>query len=188
MNALPDVETISKYLEYDPHTGDLIWKRRTEEDFKGVTPSYITRYTNSWNTKYAGKSAYATAHTGGSDMRKVLRIKKKMYFAHRIIWKLVTGEDPNCIDHIDGDPLNNRWSNLRSVSHADNMKNMTKRRNSSAEVMGVHKHRLPGKWVARISSGGNQRHLGVFGTFEEAVAARKAAEAEYGFHPNHGRC
>lgn len=185
-NKLPDVETISKYVEYLPSTGELVWKERTEKDFIGITPSYISRYTKSWNTKYAGKIAYARC---GSKYytTKVLRIHKKMRFAHRVVWKLFYGTDPERIDHINGNTLDNRIENLRVVTHGENMKNSAKRRNSKTVRVGVHPHRLAGKWVARIRAEGRGKHLGVFDSFDDAVAARKAAEIKYGFHPNHGR-
>lgn len=54
---------------------------------------------------------------------KVLGIK---YYGHRLIWKMMTGEDPDpsrVIDHIDRNGANNRWDNLRLVSISDNNKN-----------------------------------------------------------------
>ena len=43
------------------------------------------------------------------------------------------------------------------------------------------------KWRAQIRVDGKRKHLGYFDTFDDAVAARKAAEIEHNYHPNHGR-
>ena len=49
-------------------------------------------------------------------------------------------------------------------------------------------HRLAwDKWVAEIKVNRIKKHLGQFDTFDAAVAARKAAEVEFGFHENHGK-
>jgi hypothetical protein len=53
-----------------------------------------------------------------------LYVDGKQYAAHRIIWKLHTGEDPiEVIDHINGDKSDNRIVNLRDVSHLENARN-----------------------------------------------------------------
>lgn len=44
-----------------------------------------------------------------------------------------------------------------------------------------------GKWYAAICSRGRNIHIGVFETVDAAIEARKLAEKEFGFHPNHGR-
>jgi hypothetical protein len=87
----------------------------------------------------------------------------------------------NQIDHIDGNPSNNRISNLRDVSQTINAQNMPLRRDNSTGFFGVTKHQ--GKFMVRLS----RRYVGMFSTFEAAVSARKMAEIDAGYHPNHGR-
>lgn len=111
-----------------------------------------------------------------------------MYLAHRLAWLLQTGDWPEFeIDHIDGDALNNRWENLRDVPSFENKKNMPLYRTSTSGVAGVRWKTDAGKWVARININGKTVHLGYYGSKEDAVRARKFAEAEHGFHRNHGR-
>ncbi len=49
--------------------------------------------------------------------------KGKKYRTHRLIWKYMTGEDPDIIDHINGDKFDNRWHNLRNVDATLNSHN-----------------------------------------------------------------
>jgi hypothetical protein len=105
------------------------------------------------------------------------------YYTHRLIWKLLYGEDPVEIDHINGSPSDNRITNLRSVSRLENARNMKKMPSNTSGVTGVFWIKDRSKWRVSIS----QKILGEFNKFEDAVAARKQAEEEYGYHPNHGR-
>ena len=52
---------------------------------------------------------------------------------------------------------------------------------------GICKHKLSGKWTAQIGSGKTRKRLGYFDNIDDAVAARKLAEAAQGYHKNHGR-
>ena len=74
----------------------------------------------------------------GSD-RFYLRVclGGKRLYAHRLIWVIVTGEQPEDIDHIDGDGLNNKWDNLRSVSHSMNGRNQKLPGNNTSGTAGV---------------------------------------------------
>ena len=53
-------------------------------------------------------------------------------------------------------------------------------------VTGVFRHAQTGRWQAQIRIGGTSIHLGSFEAFDDAVAARRKAEEQYGFHKNHG--
>lgn len=113
-----------------------------------------------------------------------IQIDGKQYQAHRIIWKLVHGTEPKQIDHINGDRSDNRIENLREVNGTQNARNMKLRTCNTVGCHGVYKH--GGRWRAVITLGGKKKHLGVFDSTKEAIAARKAAERKYGFHENHG--
>ena len=64
-----------------------------------------------------------------------VRIQKKTYKAHRIMFYMYHRRDPGAkvIDHIDGDRLNNQIFNLRACTHRENLRN-TKKRRDSGEV------------------------------------------------------
>ncbi len=101
---------------------------------------------------------------------------------------MMTGAMPEeHIDHINGIRDDNRWENLRPVNRATNQKNMKLFANNTSGVPGVRKSPNGLKWVSRIFTEGKEVHLGTFKNKEDAVAARKKAEIDYGVHANHGR-
>jgi hypothetical protein len=111
-----------------------------------------------------------------------------MYKAHRLAWFYTYGKIPaDQIDHIDGDGLNNRINNLRDVTSRQNSRNARLIWNSKSGTMGVSFCNEKGMWRARINTNSGRKHLGRFIDIEDAIAARKAAEIEYGYHENHGR-
>ena len=70
-------------------------------------------------------------------------VDKKYYMAHRIIWLLKYGtiDQNKVIDHIDGNPFNNKIDNLRLVSHRTNSRNCNKTKQNNTGKYGIIKHR-----------------------------------------------
>jgi len=136
-----------------------------------------------------GKGGQLEGSVAGSMHNGYLRvtIMKKMYLVHRLAFLYMTGSMPEAVDHINGEKDDNRWDNLRSVDHAENMKNMKLNTNNKSGVPGVHWSKRERKWKSGIGSGVNKVNLGTFTKFSEAVDARKNAEVLYGYHTNHGR-
>lgn len=101
----------------------------------------------------------------------LVRYKGVLYKAHRLIWCLVTGEDPGDleIDHIDRNPVNNSWHNLRLASSYQQALNRRVRSDSTTALRGVLKTGV--KFQAKIQRDGMRRHLGTFETKEEAAEA-----------------
>lgn len=89
------------------------------------------------------------------------------YQAHRVIWKMHYGTEPDIIDHINGIRHDNRIENLQELS---NRENVSKGYAATALPTGVKKMRS-GKYGARILFGEKRIWLGTFGTIEEAAAA-----------------
>lgn len=116
-----------------------------------------------------------------------IEINNSIYQAHRLAWFYVYGSWPLCIDHINGDGLDNRISNLRSVSHLENMKNKSRYRNNKSGVPGVMWRASRKRWISVITSKGITTQLGSFKDKFSAICARKSAENLLGFHLNHGR-
>lgn len=113
-----------------------------------------------------------------------ISVLNKRWQAHRLAWLIMTGEWPaDQIDHINGIRDDNRWCNLREVSHQMNQRNLAKYSNNSSGIVGVRWHSQRGKWVVEISG----RYVGIYKTIFEAAAVRKSAELINGFHINHGR-
>lgn len=180
--ALPDRDTLLTLLSYDPETGRLTWLPRDKRLFHN---GYFTAEQScaSWNAKNAGNQAF----TACNGHHSVGAVNRQLYLAHRIIWKMVYGTEPTVIDHINGNPTDNRISNLREVTQKENSRNSARPSNNSSGVTGVGWHKQVGKWRAYITVDGTQRSLGLFETKDEAIHARKSAEAQFDFHDNHGR-
>jgi hypothetical protein len=122
----------------------------------------------------------------GKPYRQV-GVNNRAYSAHRLAFLYMTGEFPeDQVDHIDGNGLNNIWTNLRPVTCGENQKNRRKYARNTSGTTGVYWNVKCNKWVSQIVVEGKHKYLGLFDNKEDAIAARKAAEVLYGFHENHG--
>lgn len=105
------------------------------------------------------------------------------YLAHRLIWKMMTGNDPIEIDHIDGDPSNNAWSNLRHATSAENNRNRRLSSRNASSVKGVCWEASRGKWRATIGDGRNPEWIRRFDDLAEAerhvIEARTRLHGEF---------
>jgi hypothetical protein len=146
-------------LDYDPATGILRWKID------------------------AAINAFAGSVAGSVDRKGyiVTSIQNRRYYAHRLAWLIMTGEmPPDDIDHIDGNPGNNAWTNLRLASKRENNRNVKARASNKLGVKGVRR-RYKDRFVADICVNGRTIYLGSFATIEEASAAyQKAAREHFG--------
>lgn len=154
VKGLPSQDELLRAFRYDEMSGKIF--RRHREG-------------NSWfNSRFADSEAGYEADDG------YIKIKYggATYLAQRIIWKMMTGEDPKgSVDHIDGVKKNNLWENLRDATHDQNMWNTKLFHNNTSGYRGVSFIRAHGKWRAAISVGAKKKHLGYFETAEEAHAA-----------------
>lgn len=161
-------EDLRRMFYYDTETGELKWK------------------ISSGPVKYGTVAGYKKINNDGKSYIKV-KIGSKRHFAHRIIWVIIHGCLPKWqIDHIDGNGCNNRIENLRDVPPIENLKNKRKYSNNKTGVTGVFFVKQSGKFQSLIRVNGILKNLGSFDSLEEAVVVRKSAEAEYGYHANHG--
>lgn len=177
---LPSQDVLNQLLRYEPVTGALFWRERSTDMFPTASEARSRCLCALWNSRYSGKEAF-TCQDGGY---KTGSINSSNYKAHRVIWKIVTGEDPDQIDHEFGQRGDNRLERLADVSSSENAKNKKIPKNNKSGVIGVSlwkqgKYRY---WAALV--GGKTQY---FKEFDDAVAARRAAEIEHGFHQNHGR-
>ena len=143
---------LKDYLSYDPETGVLIWVKKSSN----TGPNLV------------GKEAGCLDKNG----YYVVRFKGVNFLAHRCIWLLQYGEDPGqmCIDHINGNPSDNRICNLRLATKQQNVWNQS-------AAKGYYRH--GDKFQARITFDGKQIHLGYHDTEEEARAAYLEAKQKY---------
>lgn len=138
---------LRELLAYDPETGFL-----------------IRRFS------IGGQKAGSIAGNTSNDGRVQLYVDGKNYKAHRLIWLHVTGAWPvNDVDHRDGNPSNNRWDNLRDVTHQVNQQNRQgPTKTNSTKTIGVTMNR--DRYGAQIKIDGKRIWLGTFDTPEEASA------------------
>jgi hypothetical protein len=108
-----------------------------------------------------------------------IKIDGKMYQEHRLVWWYVHGYFPlNSIDHINGIRSDNRISNLREATSAENCQNRGKYKSNSSGLVGVSFFKPTGKWKAQIQKDGNKIHLGYHNTQEQAYEAYLKVKAE----------
>lgn len=130
--ALPPQEYLKELLDYDQTSGKLYWKWRP------IRNSENERTYKAWLTRYVGKEAGSRHYANGYiDIRLG---DKKLHKAHRVIWKMMTGEDPIlAIDHTNGCGWDNRWENLRLATNQENARNS--KTSSATGYKGVVKKR-----------------------------------------------
>ncbi len=125
---------------------------------------------------FGGLRWYATSPASGPyAARAEMRDGEKVgtIFLHRLILAPPPGK---IVDHVDGDTLNDRRSNLRACSHGENMRNSGSRCGSS-RFKGVSFDAARGRWQAHIHADGRSRALGRFD--EEEAAARAYDQAAH---------
>ena len=166
-------EVLKERLEYNPDTGVFIWKAKTARNKIG---------------QRAGSEEWYGKNTGRNGKYRVrIKLLSKNYAAHRLAWFYMTGEWPNVIDHIDGNPFNNTWNNLRDVTNTINCQNLPRRSDNTSGVTGVIWRSSSNVWCADITVNGTRIFLGSDKDKDHVIKLRKDAEIKYGFHKNHGR-
>jgi hypothetical protein len=100
--------------------------------------------------------------------------------AHRLAWFYVHGEFPKCeLDHINGVRDDNRISNLRECSRAENMQNAGMFKTNTSGYTGVTWHKQRRKWAAQIWVNNKRMYLGLRESKEDAYALYLEAKAKY---------
>lgn len=130
-----------------------------------------------WAVNKGHIRAGAIAGTVNSTGRKQVAINRKLYKVHRIIYAMHHGAVPPCIDHIDGNPLNNRIENLRAATHSENMYNLGAKSNNKTGEKGVFWDDIKQRWVAYCYVKGKKIYAGYHKKFESAVDAVRELRA-----------
>ena len=162
MDAQINQEQLKELLHYDPETGVFKWK----------------------NTLGSRAKAGDVAGTLNGNGYIYIKIRQKLYRAHRLVWLYTHGKFPeNHIDHINGLRDDNRIINLRAVTQTENNRNQFIPTNNTSGHIGVGWDTEKNRWkvqIARVS-------YGRFKSKGDAVAKAKKVYKELGFHENHGK-
>lgn len=162
MRKEPTVQRLHELLTYDSFTGELRWKI----DRGGCK----------------GAKAGDLAGTVRKDGYVVISIDSSPCLGQRIAWAMMTGQWPVLIvDHIDLNPSNNRWSNLRLATGVQSIANRKTPSTNTSGVRGVRERN--GRFLAQIRINGKAKFLGSYSTMTEAKdaydTAYKAAHKEF---------
>lgn len=158
-----NLERVHELFNYDPETGIFIRLI--------ATSNRVTKGTN------VGRN------NGNGYLR--MTIDGHTIYAHRLAWFYVYGVWPEHeIDHIDGNGFNNRISNLRVSTHAENSQNLSLRKTNKSGAMGVSWLKSYQKWEAYIWLNYKKRNLGYFNKLQDARNAYlKAKQKLHHFQP-----
>ena len=129
---------LKELLHYDPETGVFTWNVDRPHTKAGSEAGYVR-----------------------PDGYRRLSIFNRHVRAHRLAFFYMTGKWPEHeVDHIDGNPQNNRWCNLRVVNRQTNLQNQRKPRvDNGSGFLGVSLHTQKSgstRWRATIFRDGRR--------------------------------
>ena len=176
---MPSQEYLKECFDYNPETGILMWKQRPQHHY-----STDTNFIGS-NKRFLNK----VAGTLNKNMGYLsVKVQDSNFRVHRIIWKLVTGNEPLYeIDHINNIRDDNRFINLREATSSENGRNRLMRSDNTSGVKGVCWDKESGKWLAQIWYDNKNMKVGRHRTIEQAEEAIRLKRIElYTDYYNHG--
>ncbi len=154
------LQTVLDMLEYIPKTGTFLQKKKRPRIKVGSIAGCVT------------PKGY-----------RYIQLGSRKYAAHRLVWFIEKGNFPSMfIDHIDGNKLNNKITNLREVTNKQNTENRKAQKNSKTGVKGVSFNSKLKKYVAQIQHNGKNHYLGVFDSVEDAEHRYKAEALNFFTH------
>jgi len=149
---------IRSILEYNPESGQFIWKIRPRKRTPAGSVAGFIR-----------------------EGRLLIGIDGRAYRAHRLAFLWMNGVWPkNEVDHKDRNSLNNKWDNLREATRVQNLANRAVRKNSRTGVKGVYFDPRRKKYRASIGHGGKQIFLGHY----DSLIAAQSVYTETAFKLN----
>lgn len=157
-NNLPAVEIRRNFI-YSEDDGQLLWAQDRNNVCK----------------------AYSVAGSINKDGYKQVMFNGKRYLIHRLVWSLFSNSDnPEEIDHINGNRLDNRIENLRACSRKHNLQNQRfPSKHNSVGVLGVSFCKDKKKYRAQIAVDGKDIRLGYFEDINSAKNAYLIAKRKY---------
>lgn len=152
INSIPNANEL---INYDPDTGNFTWKI-------------------DWFSRKAGERA--GSYFGKHQYYRIC-IHGKPYKAHHLAFFFMIGIMPEkgmVVDHINGNPSDNRFCNLRIGDRSMNQQNQSRahrRKNRTSSYLGVSWRPEKNKWRAAIGFNGKTKHIGYFNNEQDAYSA-----------------
>lgn len=151
---LLSAEYVRNRLIYEPETGIFRWRVYQK------------------SKRMVGQVAGHLRKTG----QVVILLENQSYLAHRIAWVYVTGKNPTGqIDHINCNPSDNRFENLRECTASENCRNKKIPANNTSGVKGVSLFK--GRWAAKVGLKGKKFFFGYHESLQSAAIAVKLGRA-----------
>jgi hypothetical protein len=147
MNSITQSQ-VRELFSYDPDTG------------------IVTRRITSNPMAPAGTEAGSPLKSG----HLAVKVNRKSYKLHAVIWLYVYGYLPKMLDHKNGVPNDNRLDNLRLATTSQNMANRVLKTDTASGLKGAYPS-TSGRWYSRITKDGAKLNLGTFDTAEQAHCA-----------------
>lgn len=150
-------EELTKTVHYDPNSGHFRWL---------VT---LCRFAKAGTR--AGTDIIQPRYYGSYKIRAIT-INRRRYLEHRLAFLYMTGEMPKEVDHKNGDSTDNRWTNLRPCTRAQNSANQSNSKRTQSGIRGIyiHKGKKGDSWRVVIG----RQHFGSFKNLEEAKQVQAA--------------
>ena len=146
-----------KVLSYDPKSGLFTWRMSGSGRKLGQPAGCVTSL------------GYRRIHVFG-----------RSYWAHHLAWLYSKGSLPGEeVDHINGVKTDDRIENLRPCTRAQNARNRKRAKNNRSGATGVYFHPRRRRWIAQIYLNRKSIIVGRCHSFDDAVVARRKAEAHY---------
>jgi len=150
-------ERLKQLLNYKPETGEFCWVE---------------------GSRKRGRHLSRVGHKIGRGYLQVM-LDGRQYLLHRLAWMFVYGSFPDVhLDHINGNPTDNRIENLRCANFTQNNQNRGRQSSNKCGFKGVYYCKKKRRWVSQICANKKKRHLGVFSSAEEAYEAYCVASRE----------
>lgn len=159
-----DVSCLDDMFVCDPIEGVLRWKPRPVDHYRMKI----------WNSRFVGKIA---GRLNAKGYRQIVLKSDGVRFhttAHRVIWAMANRAWAPVhlhLDHINGNPDDNRIVNLRLCDPRDNIKNKGMYGNNTSGFKGVSWVERYQKWGVQIHINGGSKFGGYFDTAESAANA-----------------
>lgn len=167
------------------HSEGLIARNKKEYVYDLTSYDYGMGYTSKGEQFLFDKEDYIIiSQYGWSTNKGHLEAKRRdsqgkmrRIALHRLVVNCPDGLE---VDHINGNPLDNRKENLRICTHAENTKNHQRLyKNNTSGYVGVYFSNVYNNWYVTISINNKTKRIGSYATKEEAIEAREAAELKY---------